>query len=84
MTVTQLPLYQNHYNRQLFADHYLNTVLPQRADWQHLAAAPDRPPCELRPGLPRCVHSTAAARPGLRGCGPTVSLSGVAARPAPV
>jgi hypothetical protein len=38
MTTTQLPLAlaQPHRNQQLFADHYLNTVLPQRADWKAL------------------------------------------------
>jgi hypothetical protein len=36
-TATQLPLTQYHYNRQLFADYYLNTVLPQRPDWKLLA-----------------------------------------------
>jgi hypothetical protein len=40
MTATQLPLYQNHDNRQLFADYYLNTVLPARPDWKLLAAKP--------------------------------------------
>jgi hypothetical protein len=41
MTATQLPLYQSHYNRQLFADYYLNTVLPARTDWKALSLAQD-------------------------------------------
>ncbi len=36
MTVINL-FNQHHYNRQLFSDYYLNTILPQRADWQALA-----------------------------------------------
>ncbi len=36
MTVMNL-FNQQHYNRQLFSDYYLNTILPQRADWQALA-----------------------------------------------
>jgi hypothetical protein len=40
MTPVQLPLpAQFHTNKQLFSDYYLNTVLPQRPDWQaHVAA----------------------------------------------
>ncbi len=38
---TQLPLTQYHNNRQLFADHYLNTLLPQRPDWNALATSPN-------------------------------------------
>lgn len=40
MPPIQLPLTlaQPHNNQQLFADHYLNVTLPQRADWQLLQA----------------------------------------------
>jgi len=39
MPLTQLPLVlaQRHNNQQLFSDHYLNVVLPQRPEWQLLA-----------------------------------------------
>jgi len=39
MTATQLPLYQSHYNRQLFADYYLNTVLPARTEMRSTGSA---------------------------------------------
>jgi hypothetical protein len=37
MTTAPLAQDQYHHNRQLFADYYLNTVLPQRPDWHDLA-----------------------------------------------
>ena len=40
MTATQIPLSlaQPHQNRRLFSDHYLNTILPGRPEWQLLEA----------------------------------------------
>ena len=39
MSASQLALpMPPHRNQQLFSDYYLNTILPQREDWQHLAA----------------------------------------------
>lgn len=38
MTIAQLPLHERrHANQQLFSDHYLNTLLPNRPDWKMLA-----------------------------------------------
>ena len=30
-----------HHNQQVFSDYYLDTLLPQRTDWQELVAEPD-------------------------------------------
>ena len=39
MSASQLSLpLPPHRNQQLFSDYYLNTILRQREDWQHLAA----------------------------------------------
>jgi hypothetical protein len=39
MTAVQLALGERaHRNRQLFSDHYLDTILPSRSDWRALAS----------------------------------------------
>ena len=39
MSVSQLPLIiQYRCNQQLFSDYYLNAILPERSEWQRLAA----------------------------------------------
>jgi hypothetical protein len=30
-----------HHNQQLFSDHYLDVILPEREEWQALAADPE-------------------------------------------
>ena len=57
MSVSQLPLVARpHNNQQVFSDHYLDVLLPQRADWQLLAA-------EARPALARIAAIVAGYTP---------------------
>ncbi len=50
MTTAQLPLglAQPHHNQQLFADHYLNVVLPNRPEWQALRAEAAHAQADIR------------------------------------
>lgn len=57
MSAVQLPLAAApHRNQQLFSDYYLNTILPERGDWQLLAA-------DARPLLARLQAIYAAFTP---------------------
>lgn len=46
-----------HHNQQLFSDHYLNVILPKRADWQALAT-------EAEPVMRELQRILAAYTPG--------------------
>ena len=60
---TQLPLTARpHNNQQLFSDHYLDAILPQRPDWQMLAASAQRLMAEIADILDRFTPSPVEAQ----------------------
>lgn len=80
MTQLLLPLVQAHRNQQLFADHVLNSVLPQRADWRALAGEAEQALERIAPlvnafrGGAEAETEYALVRPVLEALGHTLAV----------